>query len=243
MITLRCYDSFFRPLGEIANFVDADGPSLEYVLTCAPGTIGAMVLTVPATTSLDLFPKDGLLVPYRSIAGRPPAMDNGAVYLVRKREAYATHTRITALHATSLLQRRIIDYRSGLNPSSGANYTGKGPAPADDVIVDYVTQNLGSSAASAQPEASGRSSTKVCAKAKGAPGLSRWQKRREGGLASRPRASRAPSPPAKIRLPEPQPTSTSTPPAGTGNRARSRVSLLRCQKRCSRGPVCRARYW
>ena len=108
MITLRCYDSFYRQLGELANFVDADGPSLEYVLSCAPGTIGAMVLTVPATTSLDLFPKDGLLVPYRSIAGRPPVMDNGAVYLVRKRESFATHTRITALHATSLLQRRIM---------------------------------------------------------------------------------------------------------------------------------------
>ena len=150
MITLRCYDSFYRQLGELANFVDADGPSLEYVLSCAPGAIGAMVLTVPATTSLDLFPKDGLLVPYRSIAGRPPVMDNGAVYLVRKRESFATHTRITALHATSLLQRRIINYRSGLNTSSGANYTGKGPSPADDLIYAYVTENLGGSATSAQ---------------------------------------------------------------------------------------------
>ncbi len=150
MITLRCYDSFFRKLGELTNFVDADGPSLEYVLTCAPGAIGAMVLTVPATTSLDLFPKDGILVPYRDIAGRPASPDNGAAYLVRRREVFATHTRITALHATSLLQRRIVNYRSGLNNAAGANFTGKGPAPADDLIYAYVTENLGGSATSTQ---------------------------------------------------------------------------------------------
>lgn len=150
MITLGCYDSRFRKRGEIANFVDADGPSLEYVLSCAPGAIGALVLTVPATTSMDLFPKDAILVPFRSIAGRPPTMDNGAAYLVRKREAFATHTRITALHATSLLQRRIINYRSGLNTSSGQNYTGKGPSPADDLIYAYLDENLGINASSSQ---------------------------------------------------------------------------------------------
>jgi len=150
MITLRCYDSFYRQLGELTNFVDTDGPSLDYVLSCAPGAIGALVVTVPATTSLDLFPKDGLLVPYRSIAGRPPVMDNGAVYLVRKRESFATHTRITALHATSLLQRRIINYRSGLNNASGQTYTGKGPSPADDLIYAFLDENLGANAQGTQ---------------------------------------------------------------------------------------------
>lgn len=135
--TVVCCDPLGQRLDEIAAFVSGDGGAgLQYVLTCAPGGIGALQLTVPATVPLSLFPKDGRLIPYRSIAGRSPAMDNGKVYLIQRRQSTANTTTITAIDATSILQRRIIAYYAG---SSQAQ---KAAAAAGNQIKAFAREQL-----------------------------------------------------------------------------------------------------
>lgn len=131
-----CLDPLGNRMGEIVNFVEGEGAALQYVLTCAPGNIGALVMTVPATVPLSLFPKDGRLIPYRAIAGRPPAMDNNKVFLIRRRQTTATTTTITAYDATSLLQRRIIAYYAG------GPHAQRAAAPAGNQIKAFARDQL-----------------------------------------------------------------------------------------------------
>ena len=128
---IRCLDPTGVRLGTVAQYTD-----LQYVLTCAPGAIGVLELTVPSTVPLWLFPKDGRLLPYRAIDGRAPAHDNGKVYLIRKRESTADTTTITAYDATSILMRRIIAYYAG------STYADKAAAAADDQIKQFARDNL-----------------------------------------------------------------------------------------------------
>lgn len=124
-------------LAVLANFADPEsGAALEYALTV--GQVGALSLTVPASFDPDLLPLDGRVSVWRSIAGRPPVMDGGAVYLIRAWRYTTTAITVTALHATHLLKRRIIAYPAG---SSYASKTAG--AAAGDLIKTVVSENMG----------------------------------------------------------------------------------------------------
>lgn len=126
------------PLGtRLATVPDFVG--LTYVMRCDPGGVGALELTVPPSFDLSLFFIDCRIAPYRSINGRAPVHDNGAIYLARKLTINPDDTAtITAWHATSLLARRHILY------FAGTSYTNKSAVPADNLLKAFVRENMGS---------------------------------------------------------------------------------------------------
>lgn len=131
--TVRLADPFGEPLVEIPEYT-----KLDYVLNCTPGGIGALELTLPTSFDTNLLRRDGRLGVWRSVAGRPPALDNGAIYLLSAIETTSAETKITAHHATSLLKRRIVAYWADSSYSSKVG-------PADDLIKAFARENLGSS--------------------------------------------------------------------------------------------------
>ncbi len=138
----RLEDPLGNHLHTFSNFVDppdGGGAGLDYVLNV--GKPGALLLTVPSTIDLDLFQYDGRICPYRSIHGRGFANDNQACYFIRKRYITSDWYRITAYHANSLLERRIVAY------DAGSAFADKGPQAAGDMIRAYVDENMGPSIA------------------------------------------------------------------------------------------------
>jgi len=131
LTTVRVADAFGVHLKEIPDYA-----SLSYVLNSTPGGVGVLELTLPRSVNTSLLLPDGRLGVWRSISGRPPYLDNGAIYLIRSFEFSATQTFIRAEHATKLLDRRIIAY------AAGSTYTSKGPDFADDLIKEFVNQNM-----------------------------------------------------------------------------------------------------
>lgn len=93
-------------------------------------------LELPASFPTALLLKDGRIGAWRSISGRAPYLDNGAIYLIRTLRYTPTTIIVRAYHATSLLDRRIIAY------DAGTSYTSKGPDFADDLIKEFVNQNM-----------------------------------------------------------------------------------------------------
>lgn len=130
-ITCRLADAFGQHLAEIPNYI-----SLTYVLNCAPGGIGVLELELPLSFNDSLLLEDGRIGVWRAIDGRPPYLDNGAIFLIRALDIGPTSIRVRAYHATSLLDRRIIAY------DAGTTYTSKGPDFADDLIKEFVNQNM-----------------------------------------------------------------------------------------------------
>lgn len=131
LTTCRIADAFGVHLIEIANYV-----ALDYILNCAPGGIGVLELELPRSVNASLLKEDGRIGVWRAIDGRPPQLDNGAIYLIRYLDYGPQSIRVRAYHATSLLDRRIIAY------DAGTSYTSKGPDFADDLIKEFVSQQM-----------------------------------------------------------------------------------------------------
>lgn len=128
--TLRLADPFGVNLTTIANYA-----SLDYTLNCAPGGVGVLEVEL-SDINPALLLEDGRIGVWRSINGRPPYLDNGAIYLIRSINYGPNSVTLRAYHATSLLDRRIIAY------PAGSTYTTKGPDFADDLIKEFVNQQM-----------------------------------------------------------------------------------------------------
>jgi hypothetical protein len=124
---------------EVTNFVDdpkAGGAALDYALNV--GGIGALSLTLPNTYPIGNLPLDGRIGVWRSINGRPPTLDGQAQYLIRKWRFTSETITVTAIHANSLLKRRIIAYYTG------TAYTLKSATFAGNLIKTFASEQLGS---------------------------------------------------------------------------------------------------
>lgn len=131
LTTFRMLDPFGVFLTEIADYTTAD-----YVLNCAPGGVGVLELTVPLSFNPAFLLEDARLLPMRSINGRAPYHDNGAVYLLRYVDKGPETTLMRGYHASHLLSRRSILY------AAGSTYTSKAAAAADDQIKAFVNENM-----------------------------------------------------------------------------------------------------
>lgn len=139
---LRLADPFGQHLATISQFIDDGyGAALDYTLSV--GQVGALSFAVPASFDASLFLKDGRIGVWRSINGRPPVLDGEAIWLIQRFEYTTDYTRITALHANHLLNRRIAAY------SAGSSYVSKSATAADNLIKTIVAENFGASIASA----------------------------------------------------------------------------------------------
>lgn len=139
MYSCRIADAFGTPLDEVANFVDnpaGGGAALDYAINI--GGIGALSLTLPASYPTSKLLLDGRIGVWRSVNGRPPALDGQAIFLIRKWRYTAETITVTAYHANSLLKRRIIAYYTG------SAYTLKAAAAAGNQIKAFARENLGS---------------------------------------------------------------------------------------------------
>lgn len=137
--TLRFGDPFGVPLTEIATYgtpSDGGGAALDVVFNCAPGGIGVLEATLPIDFNPRFLLADGRVGVWRSINGRTPYLDNGAIFLMRYFDYSAGSMFIRAEHATNLLKRRIIAY------PAGSTYTTKAAAAADDLIKTFVNENM-----------------------------------------------------------------------------------------------------
>lgn len=139
--TLRIADSFGTPLVETASFgTPGDEGSataaFDVVFTCAPGGIGVLEFTLPLGFDDSLLLEDGRVGIWRSINGRPPYLDNNAIFQIRYLDYGPTSTFVRAYHATKLLDRRIIAY------AAGSTYCTKAAAPADDQIKAFFNENM-----------------------------------------------------------------------------------------------------
>jgi ReqiPepy6 Gp37-like protein len=130
--TVRLADAFGNHLIEIANY-----SILDYILNCAPGAVGVLELTLPTSFDTSLLFRDGRLGVWRAINGRPPYLDNGAIYLIETIRISATNTFVRAYHANVILSRRIIAYAAGSSQSD------KAAAAADDQIKTFASENMG----------------------------------------------------------------------------------------------------
>jgi hypothetical protein len=83
--TFRLADPLGQHLIEIANYI-----SYDYVLNCAPGNIGVLELELPRSFNTALLMRDGRIGAWRSINGRAPYLDNGAIYLIETLRYTAT---------------------------------------------------------------------------------------------------------------------------------------------------------
>ena len=139
--TLRLGDPFGTPLAEIATYgtPSAEGGSgapLNVVYNCAPGAVGVLETTLPLSFPVDLLLEDGRIGVWRSINGRPPYLDNGAIFLVRYLDIGPTSIFVRAFHASNLLDRRIISY------AAGSSFSTKAATFADDQIKTFVNENM-----------------------------------------------------------------------------------------------------
>lgn len=137
--TLRLGNPFAVPLAEIATYgTPSEGGSaaLSLVLNCSPGGVGVLEATLPLSFDPALLLEDGRIGVWRSINGRPPYLDNGAIFLIRYLDFGPQSIFVRAEHASSLLDRRIIAY------PAGSTYTTKAAAPADDQIKAFMDQQM-----------------------------------------------------------------------------------------------------
>lgn len=120
----------------MADFADAGGgPGLDVLLSV--GQVGVVTLTTPQRRTPSLFKLDGRIGIWRSIAGRAPALDGQATFLIRDFEYGPSYRRYIAYHANELFERRIIAY------PSGSSYTAK-TAVGDNLIKALIRENMGS---------------------------------------------------------------------------------------------------
>lgn len=131
LTSLRIADSFGVPLAEVANYA-----KLDCVLNCAPGAVGVLEATLPRSFNRSLLLEDGRIGMWRAINGRPPYLDNGAIFNIRHLDFGPDSIFVRAEHATKLLDRRIIAY------AAGSTYCTKAAAPADDQIKTFMNENM-----------------------------------------------------------------------------------------------------
>lgn len=129
--TFRLADPFGVPLTEVANYA-----KLDVVLNCAPGGVGVLEATLPLSFNTSLLLEDGRIGVWRAINGRPPYLDNDAIFLIRYLNFGPENILVRAFHASSILERRIISY------DAGSSYSDKAAAPADDQIKAFLNENL-----------------------------------------------------------------------------------------------------
>ncbi len=139
--TLRFCDPFGVLLAEVATYGTPGGPGsasvpLSYAMNCAPGGIGILETTLPYSFNTSFLIPDARIGVWRSINGRPPYLDNGAIFLLRYVDYGPTGIFVRAEHATSILGRRIIAY------DAGSTYTAKAATFADDQIKTFVNENM-----------------------------------------------------------------------------------------------------
>lgn len=138
LVTCRIADALGTHLIEVGNYLD-----LDYVLNCSPGAIGTLELTLPASFNTDYLKRDGRIGVWRSINGRPPYMDGNAIYLIETFIYRTSYTKVTAYHATTLMDRRIISY------AAGSSYASKSATYADNLIKTFWAENAGASISAA----------------------------------------------------------------------------------------------
>jgi hypothetical protein len=117
----------------------AEGQStvpLDMTLNCSPGAVGVLETTLPLSFNTSFLLEDARIGVWRAINGRPPYLDNGAIFQIRYIDYGPTSVFIRAYHANNLIDRRIIAY------AAGSTYTTKGPDFADDLIKEFVNQNM-----------------------------------------------------------------------------------------------------
>lgn len=142
---VRICDSFGNLLAIVGDFVDnpeGGGAALGYALNV--GNVGALRLTLPATFDDSLLLLDGRIGVWRSINGRPPALDGETIFFIRTWEYTEETVTVTAYSANHLLTRRIIDYFAGTSYSSKTTAT-----PAGNLIKTFVAENMIGSIAAA----------------------------------------------------------------------------------------------
>jgi hypothetical protein len=111
------------------------GSALGYTLNV--GNVGALHLTVPATFDATLLRLDGRIGVWRSINGRPSALDGDTIFFIRTWEYTEQTTTITAYSANHLRTRRIIDYFAGTTYSSKTT-----PTAAGNLIKAFTNQQM-----------------------------------------------------------------------------------------------------
>lgn len=139
--TLRFGDPFGVPLVECATYGTpaAEGQStvpLDVTLNCSPGAVGVLETTLPLSFNQSFLLEDSRIGVWRAINGRPPYLDNGAVYQIRYIDYGPSSIFIRAYHATNIIDRRIIAY------AAGSTYSTKAADFADDLIKEFVNQNM-----------------------------------------------------------------------------------------------------
>jgi hypothetical protein len=117
---IRLYTPDGTFLTSLNSIIDADGAGLDYVLR-SDGDIGALTMIVPQG-ELDSYFNwqnvDYKIGVWRSINGAPYALDNDAMFFIRKFEYFRGYTRVTAFHALELLTRRLNAYRQMIRPGT-----------------------------------------------------------------------------------------------------------------------------
>lgn len=130
--SLQLFSPYGQPLGDLNAFESFDCALVER-------DVGALTVTLPPSYRYDRFQKDGRIALYRSIAGRPPALVGGALWLIRRRQRQLQGKKrsivVRALHANTLLRRRIIAYDSG---TANTSKTGA----ADDLMKAFAREQL-----------------------------------------------------------------------------------------------------
>lgn len=111
---------------------------LEY--TRVVNGIGTCVLTVGQEFDHTLFRVDGIIEVWRQPPDGALALENS--FFIRRIERGMDtndriYTKVTAYDPNNLLRRRIIAYYSG------TAHTDKGPTEADDLMKEFVNENLG----------------------------------------------------------------------------------------------------
>jgi hypothetical protein len=139
--TLRFADSFGVNLTEVATYGTPDasgggGAALDVTLNCSPGASGVLECTLPLSFNPSFLLEDGRIGVRRAINGRPPYLDNGAIFQIRYIDYGPQSIFVRAYHATNLLDRRIIAY------PAGSAFCTKAAAPADDQIKTFVNENM-----------------------------------------------------------------------------------------------------
>lgn len=139
MISYECRicNPFGQLIASVSNFTDnpaGGGAALGYCLNV--GNVGALRLTLPATFDDSLLLLDGRIGVWRSINGRPPALDGETVFFIRTWEYTDDTTTVTAYSANHLLTRRIIDY------FAGTSYSLKSAVAAGNLIKAFVNENM-----------------------------------------------------------------------------------------------------
>ena len=125
-------NSFGVHLTEVTNY-----GSLDVVLNTSPGGIGVLKVTLPLSFNAAFLLEDGRIGVYRSINGRPPYLNNGAIFNNR----YINFGPNINLRARAPRDEHpgSADYRL---PGRMSDYCTKGPDFADDLIKTYSNQNL-----------------------------------------------------------------------------------------------------